>query len=83
VTKIIDGLIQKELVESIHDPKDARIKLIMLTQEGQRKSKEITAIITDLHKNLLLEFDSEQRKTVLSCLDVLRSGMEAVKKQLV
>ena len=80
VTIIIDGLIQKELVESIHD---ARIKLIMLTQEGQRKSKEISSIITDLHKDLLLEFDSEQRKAVLSCLDVLRSGMEAIKKQLV
>jgi DNA-binding MarR family transcriptional regulator len=83
VTKIIDGLIQKDLVGSIRDPKDARIKLIMLTQEGRRKSQEISAIITYLHKNLLLEFDPEQRKTVLSCLDVLRSGMEAVKKQLV
>ena len=83
VTKIINGLIQKELVESIDDPKDARIKLHILTQEGQRKSQEIVTIITDLHRELLLELDPEQRKTVLSCLDVFRSGMEAVKKQLV
>jgi DNA-binding MarR family transcriptional regulator len=83
VTKVISGLLQKELVQIVDDPQDARIKLILLTQEGQRKSREISAIITDLHKDLLLEFDPEQRKTVLSCLDVLRSGMEAVKKQLV
>lgn len=83
VTKIINGLIQKEMVESIIDPKDARIKLLTLTQEGQRKSQEIVAIIADLHRKLLLELDSEQRKMVLSCLEALRSGMEAVKKQRV
>ena len=83
VTKITNGLIRKELVETIDDPKDARIKLIALTQKGQRKSKEISAIITDLHQLLLLEFKPDQRKLVISCLEVLRSSMEAVKNQLV
>ena len=83
VTKIINGLIQKKLVESIDDPKDARIKLIALTQEGQRISKELSAMVTDLHLKLLLEFEPEQRKMVISCLEVLRSSMEAVKNQLV
>jgi DNA-binding MarR family transcriptional regulator len=40
VTKIINGLIHKNLVESIDDPKDGRIKLIGLTPQGQRRSKE-------------------------------------------
>jgi len=83
VTKITNGLIRKGLVETIDDPKDARIKLIALTQEGQRKSREISTIITDLHQLLLLEFKPDQRKLVLSCLEVLRSSMEAVKNQLV
>ena len=83
VTKIINGLIHKNLVESTDDPKDARVKLIGLTQEGQRKSKELGAIVTDLHQKLLLEFEPEQRKMVISCLEVLRSSMEAVKNQMV
>ena len=82
VTKIINGLLHKNLVESIDDPKDARIKLIGLTPQGQRKSKELSAIMTDLHQRLLLEFEPEQRKMVISCLEVLRSSMEAVKNQL-
>jgi len=82
VTKIINGLLHKNLVESIDDPKDARIKLIGLTPQGQRKSKELSAILTDLHQRLLLEFEPEQRKMVISCLEVLRSSMEAVKNQL-
>lgn len=83
VTKITTGLIRKGLIESIEDPKDARVKLIGLTQKGQRKSKEIRAVITDLHHLLLLEFDLDQRKMVISCLEVLRSSMEVVKNQLV
>ena len=83
VTKIINGLIHKNLVESIDDPKDARIKLIGLTPQGQRRSKELSAIMTDLHQKLLLEFEPEQRKMVISCLEVLRSSMEAVKNQMV
>jgi DNA-binding MarR family transcriptional regulator len=83
VTKIMNGLIHKNLVESTDDPKDARVKLIGLTQEGQRRSKELGAIMTDLHQKLLLEFEPEQRKMVISCLEVLRSSMEAVKNQMV
>ena len=83
VTKIINGLIHKNLVASIDDPKDARIKLIGLTPQGQRRSKELGAIVTDLHQKLLLEFEPEQRKMVISCLEVLRSSMEAVKNQMV
>jgi DNA-binding MarR family transcriptional regulator len=82
VTKIINGLIHKNLVESIDDPKDARIKLIGLTPQGQRRSKELSATMTDLHQKLLLELEPEQRKMVISCLEVLRSSMEAVKNQL-
>ncbi|UCG22133.1 MAG: MarR family transcriptional regulator [Deltaproteobacteria bacterium] len=80
VTKITTGLIRKGLVESIEDPKDARVKLIGLTQKGQKKSKEVSAIITDLHRKLLLELDPKQRKMVLSYLEALRLGMEVVKK---
>jgi DNA-binding MarR family transcriptional regulator len=83
VTKIINGLMKKELVESTDDPKDARIKLIGLTQEGQRKSREISGLVMDLHQKLLLEFEPEQRKMVISCLEVLRTNMEAIKQQLV
>jgi len=80
VTKIIDGLVQKGLVETTGDPKDARIRLIGLTPEGQRKAEEIGTVSRQLHQRLLLELDPEQRKTVISCLEMLRSSMEAVKK---
>ena len=41
VTKIIEGLMRRKLVERIEDPRDGRVKLITLTSEGHKKSKEI------------------------------------------
>jgi len=83
VTKIINGLVEKKLVESIDDPKDGRVRLISLTPAGYSLCEEIGEYIWATHEKLLLELDSEQRKLVLSSLDQLRVGMEAVKKGLV
>jgi DNA-binding MarR family transcriptional regulator len=82
VTKLIDGLRNKGLVEEIEDPKDARVKLISLTPKGQRKSKEIGALQQELHRKILLQMDPEERKHMLSYLELLRSAMEAVKEEL-
>jgi DNA-binding MarR family transcriptional regulator len=83
VTKLIEGLAQKKLVERAADFKDARVKLISLTPEGQRKWQAIVAISRELHEKVLLELEPEHRKTILSSMEELRSSMEAVKKELV
>ena len=83
VTKIINGLAEKGLVESINDPKDARIKLISRTSTGQKKSVEIEAFQREIHRKLLLQMGIDERKNVLTHLELLRTAMEAVKAQMV
>lgn len=83
VTKILKGLIGKGLVEQIDDPKDARIKLIMLTPAGHGKSREIEAFQRGLHRKILLNMHLDERKSMLSYLELLRSAMEAVKEEFV
>jgi len=83
VTKIVDGLIKKGLVERIDDPKDGRIRLISLTPTGQKKSEEIDAFQKGIHRRILLQMQPDERKIVLSNLEFLRSAMEAVKEELV
>ena len=82
VTKIIDGLVEKLLVQRIEDPNDGRVKLIRLNPAGQKKLKEIAAFTREIHRNILSQLESEQRRAVLSSLELLRSSMEAVKVQL-
>jgi DNA-binding MarR family transcriptional regulator len=83
VTKIIEGLMRKKLVESIDDPQDGRIKLISLTPAGKAACETIGSFNTGIHKKLVLELGPEDRKVVLSSLESLRTSMEAIKKQLV
>lgn len=83
VTKLINGLVAKALVQSVDDPKDARIKLISPTPEGRKKSAEIEGFQREIHRKLLLQMGADERKKVISTLEGLRSAMEAVKEQLV
>ena len=83
VTKIVNGLNRKGLVEQIDDPKDGRIRLISLTASGQKISKEIESFQRGLHRQILLQMGLDERKKMLSYLEMLRAAMEAVKEQLV
>jgi DNA-binding MarR family transcriptional regulator len=82
VTKVVNGMIKKNLLECVDDPKDGRVKLICTTQLGQMKCAALGSLLTDLHQRLLLELQPEERKAVLSSLELLRSNMEDMKKQL-
>jgi DNA-binding MarR family transcriptional regulator len=83
VTIIVDGLLKKGLVEKINDPKDTRIKLISLTPSGKKKAAEIETFLEKIHREILLQFGDDERKNVISQLELLRSSMEAVKGTLV
>jgi DNA-binding MarR family transcriptional regulator len=82
VTKIMDGLTKKRLIQSTEDPNDGRVKLLSLTPAGQKKLTEIDAFLREIHQKILDQLESGQRKVVLSSLELLRSSMEAVKAQL-
>ena len=74
---------RKGLVERIDDPRDARVKLISLSTSGQRLSEEIDAFNRAIHRELLLQLTVDERKSMLSHLELLRSAMEAVKERFV
>jgi DNA-binding MarR family transcriptional regulator len=82
VTKIIDGLIEKKLIQRIHDPEDARIKLISLTPAGQKKFDSIEIFVKDIHHNLVMNLRSDERQSVLASMELLRSSMERVKEKM-
>ncbi len=81
VTKLINNLCAKKLVNRIDDPEDARIRLISLSGEGKALVNEIDAFETSIFREMLLDMHTQERKSVLSNLEVLRSAMEAVKKR--
>lgn len=83
VSKIIDGLISKNLIQRIKDPEDSRIILLSLTPNGQLKLNEINRFLNDIHSQVLSQMAPDQRQSVLTNLDILKASMEAVKDLMV
>jgi DNA-binding MarR family transcriptional regulator len=83
VSKIIDGLIKKGLIQRIKDPEDSRVGLLSLTPQGQKKISDINDFLKDVHFQVLAQMAPDQRKTMLTNLDILKASMEAVKEMMV
>ena len=83
VSKIVDGLIKKKLIQRIKDPEDSRISLLSLSTDGQEKMNNINKFLQDIHHQVLLQMAPDQRKAVLTNLDILKASMEAVKEMMV
>jgi len=83
VSKIIDGLMKKKLIQRISDPEDSRVKLLSLTSEGQKKISEINEFLEDVHGRILSQMVPDQRQAMLTNLDILKASMEAVKEMMV
>jgi DNA-binding MarR family transcriptional regulator len=83
VSKIIEGLLKKKLIQRIKDPEDSRISLLSLTSKGHEKLNNINNFLNDVHQQVLLQIAPDQRKTVLTNLDILKASMEAVKEMMV
>ncbi len=83
VSKVVQGLVKRELVQKIDDPTDSRIKLISLTPEGHKKWHEINSFINDIHSEVLVRMVPDQRNTLMANLDILAASMESIKTLLV
>ena len=83
VTKIINGMVRRSLIQRIKDPEDSRVTLLSLTPKGHEKLNEISLFLDSIHQEVLAQIAPEQRKTMLTNLEVLKASMEAVKELMV
>ena len=83
VSKIVDGLIRKKMIQSIKDPEDSRVSLLSLTPQGQKKINDINDFMEDIHYQVLSQMAPDQRMTMLTNLDILKASMEAVKEMMI
>jgi DNA-binding MarR family transcriptional regulator len=82
VTKIVEGLIRKKLLQKVPDPEDSRIVLLSLTPKGQLKLKEINGYMLDFNSKVLGAIHPDQRSGLLNNLELLRISMEMVNERM-
>lgn len=78
VTKIIDGLVQKELLQRLRDPEDSRVVLLGLTSQGQEKWSTAQTHVNRVNQAILGRMSEGQRVELLAMLGILKASMEAV-----
>ncbi|MEE4354280.1 MAG: MarR family transcriptional regulator [Desulfatiglans sp.] len=83
VSKIVNGLLKKNLIQRTKDPEDSRIYLLSLTPDGQRKWNEINAFVQQTNREILSQMLPEQRSAVIISLGILEASMEVVKELMV
>ena len=83
ISKIVSGLVQKKLIQKISDPEDSRVTLLSLTPKGQNKLNDINEFMNDMHMEVLQQMEPEQRKTMITNLELLKASMESVKEFMV
>ena len=82
ITKIIDGLEEKQLVQRMKDPADSRVTLISLTQSGHSKLLQIKAFQDFVYREVLGNLAPEQRNAMITNLELLKVSMEALKEMI-
>jgi DNA-binding MarR family transcriptional regulator len=83
ISKIVSGLVKKKLIQRIPDPEDSRVTLLSLTHAGQNKLNDINDFLNDMHMEVLQQMEPEQRKTMITNLELLKASMESVKELMV
>ena len=83
ISKIVSGLVKKELIQKIADPEDSRVTLLSLTAKGQNKLNDINKFLDEMHMEVLGQMEPEQRKTMITNLELLKASMESVKELMV
>lgn len=78
ITKIIDGLMDKGLMQRSKDPEDSRVWLLGLTHQGREKLVTINRSLAAANEKILSSMSPEQRHTLLIHLEALRKSMESV-----
>lgn len=82
VTKLVEQLSRKGFLTKLDDPADARVKLIGLTPDGREKVRQVDAFYKEIHREILSHINPEERKNLISYLEMLHGAMEIVKEKL-
>ena len=68
ITRRIDGLVKKQLVERNPDPNDRRYFRIDLTAEGNRALEVMIPLVRDFQQEVLSDIPDEEKATTIKTL---------------
>jgi len=76
LTRIIDGLVQKEYIIREIDPNDRRNMRVSLSKKGQLLVQQLNKAYIDIHKDILQDIDEEQHQPLITAMTYFLSALE-------
>ncbi|MBC8555953.1 MAG: MarR family transcriptional regulator [Gammaproteobacteria bacterium] len=77
LTKILNGLEQKSLVERVDNPEDGRSLLVQITDNGRTLIEEVVDHLVDINRALLgKSLSNQQIESLAGLLDIALSELE-------
>lgn len=76
LTRIIDGLVNKEYIIREIDPNDRRNMRVTLSHKGQSLVKQLNKAYVDIHREILKDIDPDQHETLTTALEHLLEALE-------
>lgn len=82
VSNLVDGLLQKGLIEKVPDEKDRRVTLLVLTTAGSRVLRKGPAPTRGILPHALQSMDHEALQNLNQSLEVLINTVHGVEEEL-
>jgi DNA-binding MarR family transcriptional regulator len=76
LTRIIDGLVQKNYMIRVIDSKDRRNMKVSLSKKGLQIVQKLNTAYVDIHREILQDIDKKQHTPLLSAMTSLLSALE-------
>lgn len=75
LTRIVDILVKKDLVERLPSPSDRRALLLQLTKKGHQKVKEATPIVDEIRNTLSANITDKEMDQLKGVLDKINRSI--------
>lgn len=76
IASLLSNLEKKGLITRCGDVSDARIKRIMLTDEGSAIAQETKEVIKGIEEKLVSNLDNKQKQTLVELLSIIVDNLE-------
>jgi len=76
LTRIIDGLVNKEYIIREIDPNDRRNMRVCLSRRGQLLVQQLNKAYIEIHREILQDIEEEQHKPLITAMTHLLSALE-------
>ena len=82
ITQIVNGLVNKGLIQRSELEGDRRFQSLRLTEKGRETRHHIDVYLEDIHVRLLSSFEGNKRQALIQDLNLLKEKIDIIRQEI-